>query len=72
MEDVAIRDPTIRLGQLLKLAGVADSGTDAKDLLAAGAVAVNGEREERRGRQVRDGDVVVAGDRTLRVVGPQR
>ena len=48
----------IRLGQLLKLAGVAESGTDAKDLLAADAVRVNGEPETRRGRQLHRGDVV--------------
>ena len=48
----------IRLGQLLKLAGVAESGTDAKDLLAAGVVRVNGEPDARRGRQLHRGDVV--------------
>ncbi len=48
----------IRLGQLLKLAGVAESGTDAKELLAAGLVTVNGEPETRRGRQLHRGDVV--------------
>jgi ribosome-associated protein len=63
MQDIPIRDDTIRLGQLLKLAGLADSGGEAKELLAEGAVSVNGEREERRGRQLARGDVVaVAGD----------
>ena len=60
----------IRLGQLLKLAGVAESGTDAKDLLAAGAVRVNGEPEARRGRQLHPGDVVaVEGEDDELVVG---
>jgi ribosome-associated protein len=58
--DVEIRGDSIRLGQLLKLVGVAESGADAKALLAEGAVTVNGEAEERRGRQVHRGDVVVA------------
>ena len=58
MREVAIRDDVIRLGQLLKLAGVADSGADAKELLATGAVRVNGEVDVRRGRQVHPGDVV--------------
>jgi ribosome-associated protein len=63
MREIAIRDEVIRLGQLLKLAGIADSGTDAKELLADGAVRVNGEPETRRGRQLRAGDVVdAAGD----------
>lgn len=48
----------IRLGQFLKLAGIADDGALAKSLLADEAVAVNGEVETRRGRQLRAGDVV--------------
>jgi ribosome-associated protein len=67
MRDIPIRDDTIRLGQLLKLAGVADSGGEAKDLLADGAVSVNGEREERRGRQLHRGDVVAVDDEQLRI-----
>jgi ribosome-associated protein len=67
MRDVPIRDDTIRLGQLLKLAGVADSGADAKELLASGQVSVNGEREERRGRQLQRGDVVDAAGEQVRV-----
>lgn len=65
-EDVSIRGESIRLGQLLKLTGIADSGADAKALLAEGGVTVNGEPEERRGRQVRPGDVVAVGDREVR------
>ena len=64
--EVPIRGETIRLGQLLKLADVADSGGEAKQLLADGEVTVNGEVETRRGRQVRPGDVVVAAGETLR------
>jgi ribosome-associated protein len=67
MRDVPIRDETIRLGQLLKLAGVVASGAEVKDLLAAGVVSVNGEREERRGRQLHRGDVVEADDEQIRV-----
>jgi ribosome-associated protein len=67
MRDVPIRGDMIRLGQLLKLAGVAGSGSDAKELLADGRVTVNGEPEERRGRQLRAGDVVVVGDERLRI-----
>ncbi|MDQ3934391.1 MAG: RNA-binding S4 domain-containing protein [Actinomycetota bacterium] len=57
----------IRLGQLLKLAGVAGGGGEAKEMLAAGGVRVNGEPEERRGRQLRDGDLVEVGEEALRV-----
>jgi ribosome-associated protein len=68
MDEIAIRGDVIRLGQLLKLADVADSGGEAKDLLAAGEVRVNGEVETRRGRQIRPGDVVAVAGRELRAV----
>jgi len=67
MRDVSIRDESIRLGQFLKLAGLADMGSDAKQLLLDGAVTVNGEPEVRRGRQLRKGDVVTVGDEQVRV-----
>jgi len=58
VREVPIRDEVIRLGQLLKHAGLADSGGEARALLEQGAVTVNGEAESRRGRQLRAGDVV--------------
>jgi ribosome-associated protein len=67
MREMPIRDETIRLGQLLKLADLVDSGAEAKELLASGAVSVNGEPEERRGRQLRRGDVVTAAGERIRV-----
>ena len=61
--DVPIRGDTIRLGQLLKLAGMLDAGGEVKSFLAETPVLVNGEAESRRGRQLHPGDVVtVAGD----------
>lgn len=68
MREIPIRGEMIRLGQLLKLAGVADSGGEAKELLAEEAVRVNGEVEQRRGRQLVRGDVVAVGGETLRIV----
>jgi ribosome-associated protein len=65
--DVAIRDDGIRLGQFLKLAGLIDSGAEAKPVIGSGAVQVNGEVEQRRGRQLRRGDVVSLGDEVVRV-----
>ena len=58
--EVPIRDESIRLGQLLKLAGVVDDGATAREVIEAGLVAVNGEVDTRRGRQVRPGDIVGA------------
>jgi len=67
MRDVTIRGDMIRLGQLLKLSGLADSGGEAKGVLAEETVTVNGEPEARRGRQLHRGDVVVVGEEELRV-----
>lgn len=65
--EVPIRGPMIRLGQLLKLVGVIDSGAEVKAFLATESVSVNGVREQRRGRQLRPGDVVEVGERQLRL-----
>ncbi|HEY3545500.1 MAG TPA: RNA-binding S4 domain-containing protein [Propionicimonas sp.] len=48
----------IRLGQLLKFASVAMDGSEAKALIAAGNVLVDGETETRRGRQLHVGSLV--------------
>ncbi len=68
IEEFQIRGEMIRLGQLLKLAGVLESGAEAKDFLAAVEVLVNGEPDNRRGRQLRDGDVVTVGGESVRIV----
>ncbi len=64
-EPIAIRSETIRLGQLLKLAGVIDSGAEARALLAERPALVNGEPEGRRGRQLHAGDTVAVEGREL-------
>ncbi|GAA1482278.1 RNA-binding S4 domain-containing protein [Gordonia sinesedis] len=69
MDDVAIRDQHIRLGQFLKLANLIESGSEAKEVIADGLVSVNGEVETRRGRQLALGDVVDIGGQAVRVVG---
>ena len=58
MMELKIRDEFIKLGQALKLAGIAASGIAAKMLIEDGAVLVNGETETRRGKKLRDGDTV--------------
>jgi ribosome-associated protein len=60
----------IRLGQLLKLAGVVEGGGELKALLAETRVLVNGEPETRRGRQLGPGDRVQVGELELRVSRP--
>jgi ribosome-associated protein len=67
VRDVPIRDDTIRLGQALKLAGLAGSGGEARALIEDGAVRVNGEVETRRGRQLWRVDVVALGSEEVRI-----
>jgi len=66
--EVTIRDDAIRLGQFLKLAGLADDGGEAKAMIEDGEVTVNGRAETRRGRQLHDGDVVAHAGRSARLV----
>lgn len=68
MREVVVRDDGIRLGQLLKLAGFAGTGAEARVLLDLGEVEVNGAPEARRGRQLAAGDVVRVSDDDVRVV----
>jgi ribosome-associated protein len=71
VRDLPIRGESIRLGQALKLSGLAESGGQARALIEDGVVTVNAEVETRRGRQLRHGDVVALGDQTLRIQAPE-
>jgi ribosome-associated protein len=66
--DVPIIGEMIRLGQLLKLAGVVDDGAQARTLIESGEVRVDGEIDRRRGRQVRPGSLVALGGAQIRVI----
>jgi len=59
--DVEVGEGGIRLGQLLKLANLVETGGAARGLLESGEVRVNGEVESRRGRQLGIGDVIECG-----------
>jgi ribosome-associated protein len=59
--DVEVGERGIRLGQLLKLANLVETGGAARGLLESGEVRVNGEVEIRRGRQLGVGDVIECG-----------
>ena len=49
----------ITLGVLLKLAGIIDTGGQAKWFLNENAVLVNGDEENRRGRKLYHGDEIL-------------
>jgi ribosome-associated protein len=55
------------LGQAIKASGLIGTGGEAKVLIQAGEVSVNGEVETRRGRRLEEGDVVEVGDERLEI-----
>ena len=57
MHIVKLREDYIKLGQALKVAGLVESGSDAKDIIQEGLVTVNGEVDTRRGKKLYKGDV---------------
>lgn len=58
METVKINTEFIKLQQLLKMAGIIGNGGEAKYFLAENVCYFNGEPEQRRGKKLRDGDIV--------------
>lgn len=67
VEVVEVDRLPVRLGQFLQLAGIADTGADAKTLLADGVIEVDGEVDERRGRQLHAGALVTIDGHGFRV-----
>lgn len=70
MDQIEIKDEFIKLGQALKLAGIAESGVDAKIMIEEETVKVNGETETRRGRKLYGGDAVEARGMSFTVSSP--
>ena len=67
MEEVRIRDEFIKLGQALKLAGLVETGVDAKFAVQDGKVKVNGEVCTQRGKKLVNGDEVSYSGNTFRI-----
>ncbi len=68
METFTLRDDFIKLGQLLKAAGLAESGAEAKAAILDGLVKVNQETEFQRGKKIYEGDIVEFEETILKVV----
>ncbi len=64
-----IKTEYIKLDQLLKFTGLAESGADAKDMILSEMVSVNGEQCDMRGKKIRAGDFVTVEfeDETVRI-----
>ncbi|MCR5358096.1 MAG: RNA-binding S4 domain-containing protein [Lachnospiraceae bacterium] len=68
MIEINIRDEYIKLGQLLKLAGLVGSGLEAKVEIVNGNVKLNGTTEIQRGKKVFLGDTVDFNGETVKVI----
>ena len=68
MQNITIRDEFIKLGQAMKLAGLVDSGVEAKDVIVNGLVKVNGAVEIQRGKKLYNGDIVSFDGNEIKIV----
>ena len=68
MDKITIRDEYIKLGQALKLAGLVESGVDAKFVIQDGLVKVNGQVETQRGKMLYKGDTFSFEGNTVTVI----
>ena len=64
---IPISGASIKLGQFIKLASLVATGGEAKELIAAGAVTVNGAPVDKRGAALHPGDVVCIDDECVLV-----
>ena len=58
MQVIKIKDDNIKLGQLIKLAGLVDNGVEAKYVIQNSLVFVNNQIDTRRGRKIVPGDII--------------
>ncbi|MCQ2497802.1 MAG: RNA-binding S4 domain-containing protein [Lachnospiraceae bacterium] len=68
MDTIKIKDEFIKLGQALKLAGLVDSGVEAKIVILDGKVKVNGETEYQRGKKLHNNDIFEYNGKAVKVL----
>lgn len=69
MEAIQISDEFIKLGQAMKMAGLVDSGVEAKIVIQNGEVKVNGEVDTRRGKKLYPQDTFEYHGQVITVIG---
>lgn len=67
MKDVFINKEPVELFKILKFEGIASSGSEAKDMIAAGTVLVNGKIEKQKRKKMVAGDTIELKDETFRL-----
>ena len=65
MREIKITKEPVELYKIIKLAGLASSGGEAKALIAAGEVLVNGTTETRKRKKIVSGDVIEMGQEKI-------
>ena len=68
MEVIKLREEYIKLGQVLKAAGLTESGVDSKMVVLDGLVKVNNIVEKQRGKKIYDGDIVEFDNHFIKIV----
>lgn len=68
MIEITIKDDYIKIGQLIKLAGLVESGLEAKLEIVNGNVMLNGKTEIQRGKKVVPGDIVEYKGESIKVI----
>lgn len=68
MRQIEVSGEYIKLGQLLKLAGITGSGSDAKMLIQDGQIKLNGSVCTERGKKVRSGDIIKYLDDEIQII----
>ena len=69
--EIEIRTEFIRLDQLLKYCGLAETGGHAKEIVAEGVVYLNGEQCLMRGKKIRPGDVIQVDQYELHIIAAE-
>lgn len=68
MEEIKIKSKHIKLDQFLKWANLVATGGEAKLLIKAGEITVNGEIEYKRGKKIKAGDIIVFKNKSYKVI----
>lgn len=68
MKEIKITSEYITLGQFLKFADVISNGGEAKFYLASHKVLINNVEDNRRGRKLYDGDIVICQNKQFKIV----
>lgn len=68
MKEIKIYTEYVTLGQFLKLADIIQTGGEAKLFLSENRIIINGEEDNRRGRKLREGDIVEVLGKSYKIV----